>query len=199
MKLTYIGECEHIEICSITDEKCLKRYITIRNPKTGLSECLVFCNDYLKLKAQQHSNSFDNYYGSKNIIYVVQLEIYKYLELTGNGRGNCSRNIANYYFTYLVCQRPYTYVYLRISDMIKWYYENPDVLLLRDISHKTQDFLNQLPTASSKASHRKLIALSRKIDLFNGISRGKSRDEESQQSDLLELINEVFKFCIKNK
>jgi hypothetical protein len=193
MKQIYIGECEHLENCCITDDACLKRYIHINNPKTGFVECLIFCNDYLKLKSQQekYNNSLNNFCAKENVVKLIQNEIYKYLNINGNGRGWSSKNISSYIFGELVCDRPFTYIYIGINELITWYYENPNRHLLDTIRVRIVEFLDKLPSIASKNKYKQLIALSNKLSYQNTISN------EEKEIILLELINETFKLTIK--
>ena len=189
MKKIYIGECEHLENCCITDDECLKRYIHIINPKKNNVECLVFCNDWLKLKAQQ--KSYENFTYKKNVVNVIENEILNYLNIEKKYREN-TKSLSNYVFSFYVCQRPFTHVSINFVEIIQWYFDNPTQDMANLIIENIKCFLDHLYYEKYKTKYKSLITLSNKLK-YNY-----NKSLEDKELIILELINETFKLTIKD-
>jgi len=188
MKKTYIGECEHLSNCCITDDECLKRYIHILNPKTNETECLVFCNDWLKLKSQQ--NSYENFSYKEKVVSLIENEILTYLNIEKKHRGNTD-SLSNYVFYVYVCERPFTSVGITFNEIIKWYFDNPTQQMANLIVEKIKCFLDNLHYKKYLSRYKSLITLSNKLK-YNY-----NKSLEEKELIILELINETFKLTIK--
>lgn len=190
MNKIYIGECEHLQPnCCILDDECLKRHFHIMNPRTNSTECLVFCNDYLKLKSQQKA---DNFSWKENVIEVIQKEIYNHIKIEKKYRPS-TYSLSDHYFSYYVCERPYTYVSVSFKEIIEWYFENPTRELLELIFEQIKSFLDRLYYKKYKSRYLELIRLCNKLTDRYGYP------VEEKQSILLELITKTFELTIKNQ
>jgi hypothetical protein len=190
MKKTYIGQCEHLCNCHITDPECLKRYIHIVNPKTNQEECLVFCNDYLKLNASQ--NSHQNYDYKQNVLRFIESEIFQYLDLKNEYRPIHGNSLSEYKFPFYISKRPYIYGYFSIKQLIEWYFDNQSQLMADLVRQEICKYLNNIRYVKYKTKYKSLITLSNKLKYNYNVSI------EEKQNIILELINETFKLTIKN-
>lgn len=191
MNKIYIGECEHLENCCITDDKCLKRYIRIYNPKTGYNETLVFCNDYLKLHAEMYRKDY-HYNKNQHVTSFIELEILKHLGLEEHRNRYASRvNIILNPFPLIICERPRVYIYVSLYQMIEWYYQNKNTSLLYDIGCKIDFFLNELKATKDLTSNKRIIMLNKRL------KKVCSTSIEEKETALIELINDIFKITTK--
>jgi hypothetical protein len=191
MKKTYIGQCEHLCNCHIEDDDCLKRYIHIINPKTNEVECLVFCNDYLKLNSQK--KSYENFTSKEQIIKFIELEIFRYLKLENTNKIRGGNSISEYTFPFYILDRPFIYGYFSLQQLIEWYFDNPTQNMANLVREQICIFLDRLQYKKYKSKYKELITLSNKLKpnyLLN---------KEDKEIIILQLINETFKIIIKNQ
>ncbi len=200
MNKIYVGQCEHLENCCISDDACLKRYLHILNPKTGEVDVLVFCNDYLKLKIQDvDKGEYWLYSDKRYAVLLIQKEIDRHLKLAGlalhqNDRrlSHYSDSITKYAICFEVSNRPFAYVDLTFKTLVGWYYESPSNYLLEFIRKELVDFLDKTTTLKSKSKHKALITLTNKLSSRKGLTLAQ------RESILLEIINELFIITSKN-
>jgi hypothetical protein len=188
MKKIYIGQCEHLCNCCITDEECLKRYFHIVNPKNHNVECLVFCNDYLKLNASK--NNENNFTYKENVVDFIEKEILKYLNIDKKYRPQ-TKSISNYNFSFMICEKPFLCIDISFKEAVEWYLESKNPFLLQKIKDEIIIFLNRLHFKKYKSKYQQLITLSNKLN-----SKVLMTYEE-KEIILLELINETFKLTLK--
>ena len=188
MKKVYIGQCEHLYNCCITDDDCLKRYIHIINPKNYNVECLVFCNDYLKLNASKIDEN--NFTYTENVLNFIEKEIHKYLNIEKKYRQQ-TKSILNYDFPFRICEKPFIHTYISFREAIEWYYESKNQFLLEKIKNEIIIFLNRLHYKKYKSKYQQIITLSNKLNFRHLMSN------EEKEIILLELINETFKLTLK--
>jgi hypothetical protein len=188
MKKVYIGQCEHLYNCCITDDDCLKRYIHIVNPKNCNVECLVFCNDYLKLNAAK--NDENNFLYKENVLDFIEREILKYLNIDKKYRP-ATTSISNYNFSFIICEKPFIHTYISFREAIEWYYESKNQFLLQKIKNEIIIYLDKLHYKKYKSKYQQLITLSNKLN-HNVVMT-----YEKKEIILLELINETFKLTLK--
>jgi hypothetical protein len=191
MKKVYIGECEHIGNYCIIDDECLKRHIHITNPKTNEIECLIFCNDYLKLNSQK--KDYYNFQSQEGVLKFVETSIFEYLGLKSGWHYNNSSIISQHTFGFTISRRPFIYGYFTLNQYINWYLDNPSYDMADLIKEKITCFLDDLKYQKYKTKYKQLIALSNKITRFSTL------DKVEKESIILQLISEAFKLTIKNQ
>jgi len=191
MKKVYIGECEHIGNYCIIDDECLKRHIHITNPKTNEIECLIFCNDYLKLNSQK--KDFYNFQSQEGVLKFVETRIFEYLGLESGWRYNNSSIISQHTFGFAISRRPFIYGYFTLNQYINWYLDNPSYYMADLIKEKITYFLDNLKYQKYKTKYKELIALSNKLSRFSGL------DKVEKENIILKIISEAFKLTIKNQ
>jgi len=191
MKKVYIGECEHIGNHCIIDDECLKRHIHITNPKTNEIECLIFCNDYLKLNSQK--KDYYNFQSQEGVLKFVETSIYKYLGLEHDFKRNNSSLISKQTFGFAISRRPFIYGHFTLNQYINWYLDNPSYDMAELIRKKINWFLDDIKYQKYKTKYKQLISLSNKLSRFSGL------DKFEKESIILQLISEVFKLTIKNQ
>jgi len=189
MKKIYIGECEHLQNCHIEDKECLKRYIHIINPRTNEVECLIFCNDYLKLNSKK---DIDNFTYKEYVVELIEVEVLKYLKIEKKYR-EPTKTLSNHYFNFYICNRPFINAEISFKELIEWYYDNPTHQMLELIKDELISFLDRLYYKKYKTKYNELIRMCNKLKLTNCISK------EDKETILIELINETFKLIIKNQ
>ena len=198
MKKTYIGQCEHICNCCITDDECLKRYFHITNPYTGDLEILIFCNDWIKLEAQKVklNDSDDDYkfLGSNCGSRVVKKEILKHLNIVYNWQANYeSKNISNYGMFVKICERPFVCTCIPLINLIENYKKNR-TCRIRDMFIKgLRRFFSKIQYKKYKSRYEELIR-----DL-NRIEKNRLLSNEESVLAIDELMVKTFEYIIKNK
>jgi hypothetical protein len=192
MKKIYIGECEHLENCCITDDECLKRHIHVINPRTNEVECLIFCNDYLKLNAQREQKY--NFSTKEAVLDFIEKKILEHLSIKEDKttRFGCSNTLTGYRFPFYISQKPFVYCYLSIKDLLEFYNENPNYHMTNMLVEELGKFLRGLNYMKYKTKYNQLIVLSNKLKKYN-------IPKEEKESIIIELINETFKLTIKNQ
>lgn len=193
MEKIYIGECEHlIRNCCIADDECLKRYVTIFNPKKSQTEVLVFCNDYLKLQAQKKDENHSYSHHTYGVVDVIQSEIYKYLNFTFYHYRNFDNSLSSHRFYVTICKRPYTWKQFTFKEYIDLYFENQKNSHLKDVCKQLNLYLEKVSFKKYKTRYKDIISLS------NRIQKNFYSSEETN-SLLLELVNKTFELTIKNQ
>ena len=191
MKKVYIGECEHIGNYCIIDDECLKRHIHITNPKTNEIECLIFCNDYLKLNSQK--KDFYNFQSQEEVLKFVETSVFEYLGFEGDFLYNNSSIISQHTFGFAISRRPFIYRHFTLNQYINWYLDNPSYYMADLIKEKITYFLDNLKYQKYKTKYKELIALSNKLSRFSGL------DKVEKENIILKIISEAFKLTIKNQ
>ena len=112
----YFGHCEHLHCSDILSMDCLKRYYTVYNPVNDETFRLAFCNDYLRLNLYNKVNVDGEYYRTNHISEFIleTMELRQY-------------NIEHSYYTrrdaisIIICDRPYTYLYVSLKQLMLWF------------------------------------------------------------------------------
>jgi hypothetical protein len=128
------------------DKCCAKRFLKIFNPVNGKHEYLVFCNEWLKLKAQEKEHSEDNY-----ILYELSrrnfaLEIIDELVFKHIGLNPIRRSNQKSYFDHCsitVCDRPFIAVNIHIETAFEIYHSTRRIEILNAINHVISRWINR--------------------------------------------------------
>lgn len=193
IKKTYIGQCEHIDNCCITDSKCLKRFFHVTNPFNGDREIIIFCNDWIKLNAENKShNNEDKYYWRDGYVDLITREIKKHFNILGSPYASSTHSISEYCISVVICEKPWVYVGIPLLDIIENYKKYKNYITRELFVNSMKRFFADIQYKKYKTRYKELIADVNRI--------GKNYHTQLDLEIAIdELITKTFEYLTKNK
>jgi hypothetical protein len=159
-----MSDCQHLHNFMGDMEECSgKRFLLIFNPIKGHDEYLVFCNDWLKLKAQEDQHEifkFGSSYVKSSFVpdYKSTLEklVLSHIELPLGTRCIHRRNYLSDIFID-IAERPWIFTRIDMRLAMEWYQANRSRKLYEKIEGSIRNWCDLNERYKKHQSNCKLI------------------------------------------